>query len=165
MYVVISIVLFYALPAIMLVYLNLRIYCILRRSGNTSMIPTDNRRQNYSDRKVANNVAIIVLIFFACNLPFRVTSLWFTFEDKDSIYELGLEKYLLLVYSSRICLYLNHAINPLIYNFVSTKFRASFLNLTRHCCGYQSVHINYHGGKRRATLQFNYTSSVQRTSF
>lgn len=36
---------------------------------------------------------------------------------------MGLEAYLNIIYSARLLLYLNHALNPILYNFVSTKFR------------------------------------------
>ncbi|XP_052238375.1 thyrotropin-releasing hormone receptor-like [Dreissena polymorpha] len=75
-------------------------------------------------RQVGNNIASIVGIFFLCHLPFRIVSLWLVFAALETIERLGLEKYLLLIYSARICFYINHAINPVIYNFVSSKFRA-----------------------------------------
>lgn len=79
--------------------------------------------------QVINIIASIVILFFACHLPLRVASLWFTFEDKYVIASLGLEKYLNILFSTRIIFYLNHAFNPIVYNFVSTKFRSALRTL------------------------------------
>ena len=88
----------------------------------------------YTDRKrlqnqVINIIASIVVLFFICHLPLRVASLWFTFEDKHVIASLGLERYLNILFSTRIMFYLNHALNPIVYNFVSTKFRSALRTL------------------------------------
>jgi hypothetical protein len=76
-----------------------------------------------SQRQVLNLIGSIVFVFFLCHLPLRVAGLWFTFEDKHVIYSLGLERYLNILFSTRIIFYLNHALNPIVYNFVSRKFR------------------------------------------
>ncbi|CAC5357466.1 unnamed protein product [Mytilus coruscus] len=44
-------------------------------------------------------------------------------ENKQKLAAMGLETYLNIIYSARLMLYLNHALNPILYNFVSTKFR------------------------------------------
>lgn len=49
--------------------------------------------------------------------------MWFIFAKSEDIRGLGIEKYFNILYSARTMFYLNHAINPIIYNFVSTKFR------------------------------------------
>ena len=93
-----------------------------------------NIHQSGNDRKkrqnqVANIIASIVTVFFICHLPFRVAGLWLSFADPSTIGRLGLERYLGIVYSTRILFYLNHALNPVVYNFVSTKFRCALSEL------------------------------------
>ncbi|XP_052781548.1 pyrokinin-1 receptor-like [Mya arenaria] len=114
---------FFILPAVGLLVINCHIYWLLRRSCHQFTTSGNKREYRRRQNQVANNVASIVLIFFLCHLPFRVSGLWFTFAPTDKIRNLGLEKLLLIIYSSRICFYLNHAINPLVYNFASSKFR------------------------------------------
>ncbi|XP_045198897.2 growth hormone secretagogue receptor type 1-like [Mercenaria mercenaria] len=83
-----------------------------------------------SQRQVLNLISSIVFVFFLCHLPLRVAGLWFTFEDKNVIYSLGLEKYLTILYATRIIFYLNHALNPIVYNFVSRKFRQALKSVS-----------------------------------
>lgn len=78
---------------------------------------------------MANIIASIVSVFFICHLPFRVAGLWLSFADHGTIGDLGLERYLGIVYSTRILFYLNHALNPVVYSFVSTKFRNALSDL------------------------------------
>jgi hypothetical protein len=92
----------------------------IHQSGNDRR-----KRQN----QVANIIASIVTVFFICHLPFRVAGLWLSFADPSTIGRLGLERYLGIVYSTRILFYLNHALNPVVYNFVSTKFRCALRDL------------------------------------
>lgn len=75
--------------------------------------------------QVINIIICLVLLFFIFHLPYRIVSMWFTFAERHEIHSLGIERYYNLLYSVRILFYLNHAVNPIIYNFVSTKFRAA----------------------------------------
>ncbi|WAR25344.1 NMUR2-like protein, partial [Mya arenaria] len=117
---------FFILPAVALLVINWHMFCLLRRNCHQFVTSGNKREYERRQKQVANNVASIVVIFFLCHLPFRVSGLWFTFAPIPEIRRLGLENILLLIYLSRVLFYLNHAINPLVYNFVSSKFRESF---------------------------------------
>lgn len=65
----------------------------------------------------------VVVSFFVCLLPFRLLTL---IEDSDS---LSPEFYYMLVNFCRIMVYLNSAVNPILYNLMSSKFRNGFLRL------------------------------------
>ncbi|XP_071176619.1 QRFP-like peptide receptor [Mytilus edulis] len=85
--------------------------------------------------QVVNIIATIICMFFIRHLPYRVVSIWLMLEDKQKLATMGLETYLNIIYSARLMLYLNHALNPILYNFVSTKFRMalrSFLSSKKH---------------------------------
>lgn len=69
----------------------------------------------------------VIVLFFACNLPFRVWVLWNIFSDMSLKNCLGFEGYYNLINFVRIMFYLNSAGNPVLYNVVSTKFRDAFL--------------------------------------
>ncbi|XP_071176400.1 QRFP-like peptide receptor [Mytilus edulis] len=73
--------------------------------------------------QVVNIIATIICVFFICHLPYRVVSIWLMLENKQKLATMGLETYLNIIYFARLMLYLNHALNPILYNFVSTKFR------------------------------------------
>lgn len=71
----------------------------------------------------------VVFFFFFCLLPFRAFTLWILVVPQAEIVRLGVERYFSLLYFCRVMLYLNSAINPLLYNLMSTKFREGFLRL------------------------------------
>ena len=70
-------------------------------------------------------LAAVVVSFFFCLLPFRLLTL-ITVEDSE---ELSHETYYILVNFCRIMVYLNSAVNPILYNLLSSKFRNGFLRL------------------------------------
>ena len=118
---------FYALPALVLITLNICIFCLLRHSRQKfSTVDQKSMTIIRRHQQVSNNIACVVLIFLVCHLPFRVISLWFTFAPVAAIRKLSLNQMLLIIYFSRGFLYLNHSINPLIYNFGSNHFRGKF---------------------------------------
>lgn len=46
---------------------------------------------------------------------------------EEKFYALGVEKYYNILYFCRIMVYINSAINPILYNLMSSKFRTGFL--------------------------------------
>lgn len=69
----------------------------------------------------------VVLSFFLCLIPFRVFTLWIIVVPEENVYKLGAEKYYNILYFCRIMVYLNSAVNPILYNLMSSKFRSGFL--------------------------------------
>lgn len=69
----------------------------------------------------------VVLSFFLCLIPFRVFILWIIIAPEEKVYQLGVEKYYNILYFCRIMVYLNSAINPILYNLMSSKFRTGFI--------------------------------------
>lgn len=67
----------------------------------------------------------VVVSFFVCLLPFRLLTL-ISVEDSE---HLSAELYYLLVNFCRVMVYLNSAVNPILYNLMSSKFRNGFLRL------------------------------------
>lgn len=66
----------------------------------------------------------VVLSFFVCLLPFRLLTL-ISVEEED----LSPEWFYFLVNFCRVMVYLNSAVNPILYNLLSSKFRQGFLRL------------------------------------
>ena len=90
----------------------------------------------------------VVFTFFVCLLPYRALLLWVLFMP----YHLhlsalfGQETFYQILSFCRFMLYLNSAINPILYNLMSSKFRDGF----RRICGFKNgcgVHLG-----RRGTL-------------
>ncbi|XP_077405423.1 thyrotropin-releasing hormone receptor b [Vanacampus margaritifer] len=82
-----------------------------------------------SRRQVTKMLAVVVILFAALWMPYRTLVVVNSFLDRPY-----LNSWFLLF--CRMCVYLNSAINPLIYNAMSQKFRAAFLKICR--CGRRS---------------------------
>lgn len=127
-YFILNAVLTYFLPFVVLTVLYIRLCrkLIPNRYYDDTTIEFHNHTHNEKLRlrwQVVNILTTIVCVFFLCHLPYRVVSIWLMLEEKEKLASMGLETYLNVIYSARLLLYLNHALNPILYNFVSTKFR------------------------------------------
>lgn len=71
----------------------------------------------------------VVISFFICLIPFRALTLWIIIVPRETIINLGSESYYTILYFTRILLYMNSALNPILYNLMSSKFREGFLKL------------------------------------
>lgn len=126
-----SISLFFILPFIILLVL----YTVIAKHlmDNPGITSHGNRSNVLKYRKqVIFMLGAVVLSFFVCLLPFRALTLWIIIVPSETILALGIEGYYSLLYFCRIMLYLNSAMNPILYNLMSSKFRDGFLRLL-HC--------------------------------
>ncbi|XP_062278772.1 thyrotropin-releasing hormone receptor [Scomber scombrus] len=78
-----------------------------------------------SRRQVTKMLAVVVILFALLWMPYRTLVVVNSFLEKAY-----LDTWFLLF--CRLCIYLNSAINPVIYNAMSQKFRAAFKKLC-HC--------------------------------
>ncbi|CAL8293172.1 unnamed protein product [Merluccius merluccius] len=79
-----------------------------------------------SRKQVTKMLAVVVVLFATLWMPYRTLVVVNSFLD-----EAYLDSWFLLF--CRCCIYLNSAINPVIYNAMSQKFRAAFRKICR--CG------------------------------
>lgn len=123
-----SISLFFVLPMIILVVLYT---VIAKHLMNNPGITTHGNRSNVLKyrKQVIFMLGAVVLSFFVCLLPFRALTLWIIVVPSETIMSLGIDGYYSLLYFCRIMLYLNSAMNPILYNLMSSKFRDGFLRL------------------------------------
>ncbi|MED6249596.1 hypothetical protein ATANTOWER_016733 [Ataeniobius toweri] len=77
-----------------------------------------------SRRQVTKMLAVVVMLFAVLWMPYRTLVVVNSFLEKPY-----LDKWFILF--CKICIYLNSAINPVIYNAMSQKFRAAFRKI---CC-------------------------------
>ncbi|XP_016970495.1 growth hormone secretagogue receptor type 1 isoform X2 [Drosophila rhopaloa] len=122
---------FFVVPFVTLVVL----YGIIARnlvSNRAAMLrarPTKPELSLKARKQVVLMLGAVVLSFFVCLLPFRVLTLWIILSTDQTLHDLGLVRYYSLLYFCRIMLYLNSAMNPILYNLMSTKFRRGFARL------------------------------------
>jgi hypothetical protein len=67
-------------------------------------------------------------------MPFRALTLWIIVAPQEAVFSLDIEAYYNLLYFCRVMTYINSAINPILYNLMSSKFRDGFMRL----CGFRS---------------------------
>lgn len=123
-----SIFLFFIVPLIVLLVL----YCIIAKNliYNAASLVLNKHIDNYSiraRRQVILMLGTVVLSFFLCLIPFRVFTLWIIIVPEESVFNLGMERYYNILYFCRIMVYLNSAVNPILYNLMSSKFRTGFV--------------------------------------
>lgn len=122
-----TIVVFFVIPLLILIVLYTVIAKHLMANPAISRGPANNLLKYR--KQVVMMLATVVLCFFLCLLPFKAFTLWIIIVPPKMVVSLGIESYYSLLYFCRVMLYLNSAINPILYNLMSTKFREGFLKL------------------------------------
>ncbi|XP_015181202.1 PREDICTED: growth hormone secretagogue receptor type 1-like isoform X1 [Polistes dominula] len=126
-FVLTTIIVFFVIPLLILMVLYTVIALHLMANPAISRGPANNLLKYR--KQVVLMLGTVVLCFFLCLLPFRALTLWIIVVPQEMIINLGIEGYYSLLYFCRVMLYLNSAINPILYNLMSTKFREGFLRL------------------------------------
>lgn len=125
-----SIGLFFVIPLVVLIVL----YTVIAQHlmNNPGITSHGNRSNVLKYRKqVILMLGAVVTSFFVCLLPFRALTVWIIIMPAETIMSLGLDGYYMLIYFCRMMLYLNSAMNPILYNLMSSKFREGFLRLLK----------------------------------
>lgn len=135
LYFVSTMVAFFWMPLLILIVIYVLISKRLFLSVN---IVASSSQSNYecsqmrARKQVVYMLATVIASFFICLLPFRLFTLWLLFSSADQISSIGMETYYTALYFCRVMLYLNSAIDPILYNLISSKFRDGFLGVV--CC-------------------------------
>uniref|UniRef100_A0A1I8MAM1 G-protein coupled receptors family 1 profile domain-containing protein n=1 Tax=Musca domestica TaxID=7370 RepID=A0A1I8MAM1_MUSDO len=109
---------------------------LAHRRGTTTNVnshPQNNNLRKHRQQVIFMLVAVVAS-FFICLLPFRAFTIWIIASPPKDVIALGLEGYYNVLYFCRIMLYLNSALNPILYNLMSSKFRTGFWRLLLSCC-------------------------------
>nr|XP_034974672.1 thyrotropin-releasing hormone receptor-like [Zootoca vivipara] len=91
-----------------------------KASGSRTRVPVSSRKQ------VTKMLAVVVVLFALLWMPYRTLVLVNSFMERPY-----LNRWFILF--CRVCVYANSAINPIIYNLMSQKFRLAFKKLCK--CG------------------------------
>lgn len=102
-----------------------------------------------SRRRIIRMLIVVVLAFAICHLPFHARKVWQYWSPKWAQYQGGSVFSTLFTPITFLIMYANSAINPLLYAFMSKKFRMSFRDLL--CC------------KMRHSLRISRNASVRST--
>ena len=97
-----------------------------------------NETHHYCVLQVVRMLAVIVLLFATLWMPYRVMVVYNSFAKKKYV-----DLWFLLF--SRTMVYVNSAVNPILYNVMSVKFRRAFRN--QIFCGKTLFRIEIHCGK------------------
>ena len=117
----------FIIPLSFMIGAHIRIFQLLSKHVRTrSSITTDNR-DGLKQRKVTKMLAVVTLVFFICYGPFMVIRAlrYFYVYNGDMIWRLG-----------QIMIFMQAAVNPIIYCFYSKQFRFSFKDLI--CCHFNT---------------------------
>ncbi|KAL1449990.1 hypothetical protein WDU94_002454 [Cyamophila willieti] len=125
-----SILIFFIIPCFILIILYSLISKNLMKPA-PGLVQTSSGSLKYR-KKVILMLGTVVISFFILLLPFRVLTLVILFVPNDIFlywYENNYNLFLSILYASRILIHLNSAINPILYNLMSSKFRNGFYKL------------------------------------
>ena len=64
----------------------------------------------------------VVVFFFACLLPFKVLTMWVVVSPYEILDHINLEVYFNILYFCRLMFYINSAVNPILYNTMSSRW-------------------------------------------
>ncbi|XP_051834713.1 neuromedin-U receptor 2 isoform X3 [Antechinus flavipes] len=88
--------------------------------------------QRPSRKSVTKMLFILVLVFAICWTPFHIDRLFFSFVEEWT--ESLASVFNLIHVISGVFFYLSSAVNPIIYNLLSHRFRAAFVNVISPLC-------------------------------
>ena len=150
---------FFILPLVILIILYTIIAKnLISKDGAMHRIRPSKPEQSLKARKqVVVMLGAVVLSFFLCLLPFRILTLWIILAPDEKLSNFGFENYYTVLYFCRIMLYLNSAVNPILYNLMSSKFRKGFKKV--YCCFIWKNSRLVNGRPRVQTLNTATTSS------
>ncbi|XP_071964211.1 orexin receptor type 2-like [Antedon mediterranea] len=103
------------------------------RTSSTSAAQT----QTENRKKVARMLIVVVVLFALCYFMTHVMNLlklFGVFDDFNLFDDSDIQLMLLLNTVTHWFMYFNSAVNPIIYNFLSAKFREEFKALCLCCC-------------------------------
>ncbi|XP_014366724.2 thyrotropin-releasing hormone receptor isoform X2 [Papilio machaon] len=158
------IILLYVLPLLILIVL----YSIIAKNLITaaSKVVLNKTVDPYNTRarkQVILMLGTVVLCFFLCLMPYRVLIMWIIVTPSELSDTVSPEKWYNLLYFSRIMLYINSAINPILYNLMSSKFRIGFCKICI-CHKHFSERTQNRRVQRTATNGSTTSSSLSRTT-
>lgn len=153
--------LFFILPLIILIVLYTIIAKNLMINDHTmeKMRPSKPELGYKARKQVVFMLGAVVISFFICLMPFRILTLWIVLAPNDNVRRLTVDFYYNLLYFCRIMHYFNSAVNPILYNLMSSKFRKGFQMIW--CCCWTKLRKEAY---RNRAATFNTTTTTTTSS-
>ncbi|XP_021345370.1 orexin receptor type 2-like isoform X2 [Mizuhopecten yessoensis] len=150
---------YYVLPLIIMGFTYTRIAVCLWQSTQagpaTNNVATDGNAATLRNRKrTAKMLIMVVVLFFVCYLPVYLLNILRYAQALHGVPDLAIS---VITLTSRFLCYFNSAINPVIYNFMSEKFKKEF-RVVCWCC----LQLNYTRNQRsvNASRAHNHSSEA-----
>ncbi|XP_077988160.1 neuropeptides capa receptor-like [Glandiceps talaboti] len=103
--------------------------------ASASIRSSQNANQYFKDRRqVVKLLLITTVVFFVCMFPDCFLTLQMVLAVLGQPVPIPWDVYYNLFFFCRLLLYLNSAVNPVIYNAASSKYRRAFRKTFSHCC-------------------------------
>lgn len=157
------IILLYVLPLIILIVL----YSVIAKNLITAaskvvMNKTVDPYNTRARKQVILMLGTVVLCFFLCLMPYRALTLWIIIAPAEFYDDVSPEKWYNILYFARVMLYINSAINPILYNLMSSKFRIGFCKVC--LCYKRKLEDKTRRAQRTITNGSTTSSSLTRTT-
>ncbi|XP_029970990.1 neuromedin-U receptor 1-like [Salarias fasciatus] len=160
--ILVSTLVFFLLPMLVISVLYLLIGLRLRRErleasadagcfGPEGVSGSNRRRLSRRNVQITKMLCVLVVVFGLCWAPFHVDRLMWSYMDTSSPRHQAVFEQVHII--SGVCFYLSSAVNPVLYNLMSTRFRETFSHITCHSIWW-SAHSGSHR-TQRSTLSQN----------
>ncbi|KAK2822119.1 hypothetical protein Q5P01_022184 [Channa striata] len=138
--ILISTLVFFLLPMLVISILYMLIGLRLRRErmltvadircsfGPESLSVSHQQKLNKRNIQVTKMLCVLVVVFGFCWAPFHVDRLMWSYMDISTKQHFEIFEPVHII--SGVCFYLSSAINPILYNIMSTRFREMFSHVT-----------------------------------
>ncbi|CAF3425455.1 unnamed protein product [Rotaria sp. Silwood1] len=129
----------YLIPCTLIIYLTILImlcywhYSICYILFNREALLRDNTIVTRYRRQVAQLLIALVVSFFVLIVPHKIWGIIQSRLSSEQFHKFGFHRHSFVIIVTRSLLYLNSAINPILYSIMSTKFRQSFGRLCGGC--------------------------------
>ncbi|XP_076622840.1 ecdysis triggering hormone receptor isoform X6 [Colletes latitarsis] len=123
------VLLFYIVP--LLILLMLYAFIIRHLMPDPSTSNTSDTYHARAKKHVITMLLAVVIGFFVCLTPYRILIFYIIVAPAEQIVAIDRNTFFTLLNFSRIMFYLHSALNPILYNLMSSKFRKGFLGLCR----------------------------------
>lgn len=126
-FILLLIIVFFIVPLIILLVLySVIVRHLIRDETTTSTVESYHTRAR---KQVVLMLLTVVFSFFICLAPFKILTLYIIMASTEDVEAIDHDTFYNILYFTRIMFYLNSAINPILYNLMSSRFRLGFLKL------------------------------------